>query len=442
MAGSRLTMLLLIVPGLLAAQQPTATIVTPGSTPEVTLEEAIALANRVQPSVVQAQTAIRNAQAQKKVTLGNWLPNLNASSGAGYFYAEGSGRVDPNTGQFIGANTETETVNLGLSTSWDVFTGFRRGNDSKAAKAGVVAAEASFANASYQQRFNTTIQFFTALAGREIVSVREQSVKRAEEQLKAAVVRLHAGTATRSDSLRSVVTLGNTRVALSQAEADLTAAEAELARLIGYNGRVRAADDSAFYNPVTVIDTTVLLDEAMGRSPTVQSTAATLDQARALYKASKSTYWPQLALGGSWTYSGNNSNDFGLQNQRQVNLSLNWAIFNRFARERNVDVQLSNLQVAEANAADAEHQVQSLMLGQFAQVEAARLQIEISQQSLDASREDLRVVAERYRLGVATIVDLLVSQESLTQSELEVVNARFGYLQALAQIEAIVGRPL
>ena len=108
-------------------------------------------------------------------------------------------------------------MNLGLSTSWDVFTGFRRGNDSKAANAGLTAAHASFANASYQQRFSTTIQFFTALAGREIVAVREQSVKRAEEQLKAAVVRLHAGTATRSDSLRSVVTLGNTRVALSQA---------------------------------------------------------------------------------------------------------------------------------------------------------------------------------------------------------------------------------
>jgi outer membrane protein len=103
---------------------------------------------------------------------------------------------------------------------------------------------------------------------------------------------------------------------------------------------------------------------------------------------------------------------------------------------------VSNLEIAEANAADAEHQVQSLMLGQFAQVDATRLQMDISQQSLEASREDLRVVAERYRLGVATIVDLLVSQESLTQSELEVVNARFAYLQALAQIEAIVGRPL
>ena len=388
MAGSRLAVLLLLVPGVLVAQQPTATIVTPGAAPEVTLKEAIALANRVQPGVVQAHAAIRNAEAQKKVTVGAWLPSLNANSSAGYFFSE-SATVDAN-GQFIGPDQETETVNLGLSTTWDVFTGFRRGNDSKAAKAGLLAAEASFANASYQQRFNTTIQFFTALAGREIVAVREQSVKRADEQLKAAVVRLHAGTATRSDSLRSVVTVGNTRVALSQAQAGLIAAEAGLARLIGYDGRVRAADDSAFYNPGITIDTTMLMQEALSRSPAVQSTAATLVQAQAQYKASKSTYWPQLALSGSWNYNGQSSNDFGLRNQRQVNLGFNWAIFNRFVRERNIELQESNVLVAEANAADAEHQVQSLMLGQFAQVDATRLQIEISQQSLEAAREDLR----------------------------------------------------
>ncbi len=442
MSASRLAVMLLLLPALGRAQQPTATLVTPGMVPEVTLQEAITLANRVQPSVVQAQAAIRNAEAQRLVTVGNWLPNLNATSGFGYFYAEGSGRVDPITGQFIGADQETQTLNLGVSTSWDVFTGFRRKNDTQAAKAGVSAAQASFANATYQQRFTTTLQFFTALAGREIVAVREQSVRRAEEQLKAAVARLHAGTATRSDSLRSVVTLGNTQVARSQAQANLIAAEAALARLIGYDGRVRAADDSAFYHPVTVVDTTMLLDEAMRRSPAVQSTAATLSQAQSQLKASKSTWWPQLALGGSWTYNGNNSNNFGLQNQRQANLTLNWAVFNRFARERNIKLQVSNLEIAEANAADAQHQVQSVMLGQFAQVDAAKLQIEISHQSYEASAEDLRVVAERYRLGVATIVDLLVSQESLTQSELEVVNARFAYLQALAQIEATVGRPL
>ena len=45
---------------------------------------------------------------------------------------------------------------------------------------------------------------------------------------------------------------------------------------------------------------------------------------------------------------------------------------------------------------------------------------------------------ERYRLGVSTIVDLLTSQEALNQAEVDVVNARFDYLRAKAQIEALM----
>ena len=53
-----------------------------------------------------------------------------------------------------------------------------------------------------------------------------------------------------------------------------------------------------------------------------------------------------------------------------------------------------------------------------------------------------RVQQERYRLGVATIVDVLTSQEALNQAEVDVVNARFDYLRAKAQLDALVGRAL
>jgi outer membrane protein TolC len=62
--------------------------------------------------------------------------------------------------------------------------------------------------------------------------------------------------------------------------------------------------------------------------------------------------------------------------------------------------------------------------------------------SVTAATEDLRVVQERYRLGAATIVDVLTSQEALSQAEVDAVSARFNYLRAKAQIEALVGRSL
>ena len=44
---------------------------------------------------------------------------------------------------------------------------------------------------------------------------------------------------------------------------------------------------------------------------------------------------------------------------------------------------------------------------------------------------------ERYRVGASTIVDILTSQEALDQAEVDAVNARFSYLRAKAQNEAV-----
>ena len=46
---------------------------------------------------------------------------------------------------------------------------------------------------------------------------------------------------------------------------------------------------------------------------------------------------------------------------------------------------------------------------------------------------------ERYRLGTSTIVDLLTSQAALNQAQANLVQARYNYLVARAQIEALVG---
>ena len=79
----------------------------------------------------------------------------------------------------------------------------------RAAKADQTAAEASLIDARFQQALATTNQFFNALAAGQLVKVRQASVRRAEEQLKVSVNKLQAGSATRSDTLRSRVTLGS-----------------------------------------------------------------------------------------------------------------------------------------------------------------------------------------------------------------------------------------
>jgi len=48
----------------------------------------------------------------------------------------------------------------------------------------------------------------------------------------------------------------------------------------------------------------------------------------------------------------------------------------------------------------------------------------------------------RYRNGIAIILDLLTSQQSLIQAELDLVSARFNYQVTRASLEALLGREL
>jgi outer membrane protein TolC len=239
-----------------------------------------------------------------------------------------------------------------------------------------------------------------------------------------------------------LVTLGNARLDQITTQTQLASAEANLARLIGETGRVHAADDSSFYRLMAVIDTQAIRVEAESKSPRVQSAAANTVAARASLRASRSTYWPSLTLAANTGWNGSRANDYDLFNQRQLSLSLRWNLFDGFDRELTVVQRDAELDLAEATAADAQREVQAELTARLAELDAARTRTEITQTSVAAATEDLRVQQERYRLGASTIVDLLTSQEALNQAEVDVVNARFDYLRAKAQIEALIGRNL
>jgi outer membrane protein TolC len=408
----------------------------------VTLPDAIRLAERTQPSMVQAQAEVRTAAAQRRNAWGAFLPSLTAGSSASEFFSEGAARVDPITGQLTSGDNTNRSVSTSLSASVDLFTGFRRGAELQAAKAGQVQADASLVDTRFQQALATTNVFFDALSAAQLVGVREASVRRADEQLKVSVSKLHAGSATRSDSLRSLVTLGSARLDLIQSQTDLATAEANLARQIGEVGRVSAADDSSFHRLLTAIDTVGLRLEAERRSPRIQNAAASASVARANLRASRSAYWPSLTLGANTGWNASRNNDYAFLNQRQVSLQLSWTLFNRFDRELAIAQREASYDVAQATAEDERRAVQAELTARLAELDAARSKIDITVTSVTAATEDLRVQQERYRLGASTIVDVLTSQEALNQAEVDVVNARFDYLRAKAQLEALIGRML
>ena len=432
-AAGRVLILLGLAAGPLGAQS--------GAPPRISLAEAIERANRVQPGVVQAFGAVRNADARKRAALGAFLPNLNLSGSVGDFYSEGA-RVDPTTGQLVTSGSTNRSINTNLNSSIDLFAGFRRTSESRAASASHDAAEAGLVNAEFNQQLTTTNTYFDVLAAEQLLLVRQASVRRAEEQLNVSVARMHAGRGIRPDSLRSLVTLGNAQLQLLNAQTALAVAQANLGRLVGEDGPIGAVDDSSLYVLMPRVDSAAIRAEALTQAPAVRSAEAQARAARASVGVAKAAYFPTLSLSTSFSLNGSRQNDYNFLRQRQFNLGLSWPIFNRFQREQQIATANSSAELADASAAESRRQVLANVTAALAALDAARLRIGITQTSVQAAQEDLRVQQERFRLGAATIVEVLTSQEALNQAEVDAVTARFDYVRARAQLSALIGRPL
>jgi outer membrane protein TolC len=415
-----------------------ATVAVPQSataqTPSVTLDQAIEMALQVQPAMVQARGQLTSAAASKRQTVGSWLPNISAGSG---YSANSTTRFNENTQTFVDGSSESYSASL--SGSIVVFEGLSRFYDGKAASADATAAQATLVNQRFQVTLQTKQAFFNALAAEELVRVSETRIDRALEQLKVAKEKLANGTATRSDTLRSSVEVGNARLQKLTAETQLATAEANLARLIGVEGSVKATREDRLI-AIAEIDTTTIREEALAQSPAVYQAEAAARAAQAQHRASFGQYLPRVTASYSRSWAGSEFLDWNASWSARVSAS--WPLFNGFTRELNRTRSAVARDNARAQAEDTRRQVNAQLTQQLAALAAAQTRVEIAVASRAASDEDLRVQQERYRLGAATILDVLTSQINLDQAEVDVIQARLDYLIAKAQIEAIIGREL
>lgn len=406
-----------------------------GQARTVTLQEAIDLAVRNNPSVIQARGNIRIAEAGRREYYGQWLPTINGTSSAS---TNSSSRFDPTTQRSVSGNSTSYSA--GLSASYTIFDGFRRNANGRTTRANIEAAEATLVTQRFDIILQTKQAYFNAVAADELVTVAHARIERAQGQLKIAREKLDAGTAIRSDTLRSFVELGNARLQELNAVTQRETATANLARIIGADTPIRVRTGQTVLNVALALDTLSLRAEALAASPNVQQSEASARAADADVSSSRAGYFPSLTASYQQNWAGAQVSN--LRNTWSARVSLSWPIFNGFTREMGVTRSSINRDIAYAQLEDARRLVNAQFTQFLAALESARLRIEIATASRAAGEEDLRVQQERYRLGASTIVDVLTSQEGLAQAEVDLVQARLDYQVARAQLEALLGREL
>lgn len=434
--------MLAIAPGMAGAQDITAPRAADNAHP-IALDEAVRRARRNSPAAVQSRGQERTSRAAVRSAYGAFIPNVSLSLGRTRTFSDNVGNsYNPQTGEQLSGPT---TYNSGLTANVTLFNGGRNLYELGSARANVTSAEASQVASEFALALDVSQQYYNALAARESEAAARGQLSQAEQQHSSAVRRVRAGAATRSDSLRTLILVGNARLAILQAQADLRAANATLTRLIGSPITVTAdVADTVTVAPVP-LDTTRLAGLALN-GPAVREAQAAYAAARAARRASRSTYLPTISASYSRGGSGIDER-FGLSDKSyrytgRLGFSLSYPLFNGFSREEAVvraDVAEDN---AEASYRDARLLAQQSLVQYVDALATAEARVAVQRVSVTAAQEDLRVQQQRYAAGASTLLDVLTSQTSLNDAQTALIQARFDARVARARLEALIGQRL
>jgi outer membrane protein len=422
-----------VIFGLLLALQATASLQAPVQAPRVTLDQAIARAARLDPNYVRALGQVDNAEWGRRAALAVFvLPSLGVSIDATRYSTEffniGTGR------------NQSDAVNATFQASYDLF------NARKLADLGRTRAELESADAGeLEQRFRSALlteaDYYDVLQNQELARVAADRTQRAEEGLGIARARVVSGAAVQSDSLQLVLELTQARTDQLRRDAALRVARLQLGRRVGEAGPVDAEPVDTAPAPELPLGLNEAVQLAVTQGPQYRAARAGERAASALLKAERGQYLPQVTLLG--THVRFDDSFFpSARNVSSIALSVSLPIWDDGRRELAISQARVNRDVSRAIREDLERAARPDVTQAYEAYVTARATAALSSTGVLVAQENYRVQESRYRAGSTTILDVLDAQIRLTQSEADLVQARYAARLALAGLEAILGHRL
>jgi outer membrane protein len=401
------------------------------------LDEAVRRALERSPALAQTEASLSNAEQSKRTAVGAFLPRLGAGGGGSM---NSSTRYNEQTQTTVEGSSNSYSGSL--SGSLSLWEGGARSYQLAIAHADLAGAEASLEDQRNNVVYQTKNLFFAALRQADLLEVNERRVEQAEESLVMVRTQAQVGTGTISDTLRARLELTNAQQSVLQSQNGLRAARFSLGRQVGLGGPVIPVTPESLEPEPLALSEAEIFDLAEEASAMVRSAEASSNAAGIAVKSAKAAYWPSLSMSSGYSWSNSEASFSNGNTSWNLRLSGSYTIFDGFNREASVIRSENQSRVAQLQEADARLLIRELVDGALQTVRTTEQAIDLAKQGLVVAQEDLRVVRERYRLGVATSLDLVISQISLRQADVDVVFARYDFALAKADLEALIGRAL
>ena len=426
MNGSAMNGVAWLMTGLLA--------ISPAAARAETLQQALALAYRDNPTLRGQQATLRATDENSVQARTGWRPVVTATSDAGY-------QKGPFASYDYGLGTiETNGAEALLTVKQPLYTGGRVINAVRAADARVQAGQQGLRLVEAQTFQSVILAYMDVLRDQDILSVRRADLQTLTRQVTETTSRFNLGAqVTRTDVAQAEAQQQQAVASQADAEAQLEASRAHYRAATGILPGNLVAPGALPGLPGNLDEANVF---AAAANPSLAQSLQTARASQADIAAARAAGAPMIGLQGSFGYVGPAA-PFHARNYDQeatglvtltVPLTTGGLVQSqvRQARDRNE----ADLQGVEAAARQATQAVSIAWSQMQAGVKATRA----NEGQVRAAATALRGYQAEYGYGLRTTLDVLIADENLRAAQVSLAQSRHDTIVAEADLLAATGR--
>ncbi|RSC95191.1 TolC family protein [Tenacibaculum singaporense] len=404
-----------------------------------TLKECVDYALKNNITVKQNRLNVQLAEKDVEISKGNFLPDLNASSSAGF----SSGLSPDQTG--VLKNTQNFNSSFSLSSRGTIFNGFRNLNQKKQAQLSVKGSELDLAKIENDISLNVVNEYLNVLFAKENLEVATVQAEISKKQIERARAQFEGGVIPKGDLLNVESTAANDVQNVVLQENTLSIALLRLSQLLQIPSKDFDIADIEVGSPSAALlydNADVVYEKALTAWPDIERAKLDVSNADLNIKLEKGAYLPNLSysIGASSSYFHQFNNLFPGQSNEyffkqakdriryNIGLSLNIPIFNRFQTKNRVTKSVINKEVSQLALENQKLQLQQEIESAFLDAKAAAKTYEAAQVSLEAQKEAFKNAQVSYDYGSMTQFDFDQVRNRLVNAEGAMIRAKYDYV--------------
>ena len=412
----------------------------PGEALRLTLDQAVALAIKQNPTAQIAILTAAESEQDKNIARADLLPQVSAhisdEAQKVNLRAEFGGvPAFPGLPKTLGP---FQLFSAGPSVSAPVFdlTLWQR---YQAARNTASASKANSLSTREQVILLVVSQYIGTLRAVANVEASQSRVELAQALYDQAADLQKEGVGTGIDTLRANVELQNEKQRLLEAENDRETSLYGLSRLLNLDPRqkVALADSLSFFETLQP-DVEGSIEEALGNRQEWKALASQSKAAADQKKAAQALRLPNVRFDGEFSYVGTSGNTTlpTYTYEGSVNLPL-FTGGRIHAQVVSADLEIRKLQEQRA---DLRNQIALEVKTALLNLDSARNEVQVANLGVQLSKEEVDQARDRFKAGVANNIEVIQAQDSLSRANDNQIAALYRFNQARADLARSVGQ--